>query len=96
MKFFIVLSVLATVVLASPSEGTAAGLQAAQDGTPPSGCHWEGTAPFCAGSCAQGYTEIDRGACGDGACCATGIKTLCCTKAATAAAKKKIANAKKI
>ncbi|KAH9485620.1 hypothetical protein JR316_0002530 [Psilocybe cubensis] len=99
MKFFIVFSALlasASTVLASPAEDTTSSLQFAQDGTAPNGCHWEGTAPFCAGSCAQGYTEIDRGGCGDGACCITGIKTLCCTQAAAAAAKKKIANAKPI
>ncbi|KAF2679610.1 hypothetical protein K458DRAFT_283402, partial [Lentithecium fluviatile CBS 122367] len=41
-------------------------------------CFWDGTAPFCAGSCPDGYTECNRGSCGDGACCWTGIKTYCC------------------
>ncbi|RUS34779.1 hypothetical protein BC938DRAFT_478572 [Jimgerdemannia flammicorona] len=39
--------------------------------------YWSGTAPFCAGSCPEGYTEITRSSCGDGACCWTGYKVLC-------------------
>lgn len=80
MKVFILVSALfATVVLASPLTENVEGQLAAFDGAPPPGCHWEGTAPFCAGSCTTGYIEKDRGGCGDGACCVTGIKTLCCT-----------------
>ncbi|KAI3322303.1 hypothetical protein HD806DRAFT_536768 [Xylariaceae sp. AK1471] len=48
------------------------------DGPAPAGCYWDGTAPFCAGSCPPGYTEENRGSCGDGACCWTGYKVLCC------------------
>ena len=55
-----------------------AGHMAAEDGPPPPGCYWDGTAPFCAGSCPTGYTEKERGSCGDGACCWTGYKVLCC------------------
>ncbi|KAL0947316.1 hypothetical protein HGRIS_013435 [Hohenbuehelia grisea] len=44
----------------------------------PDGCYWDGTAPFCAGSCPPGYTEENRGSCGDGACCWTGYKVYCC------------------
>jgi len=43
------------------------------------GCHWEGTAPFCAANaCPRGYREGGRHRCGDGACCITGTKVLCC------------------
>ena len=52
----------------------------AEGGIIPYGCHWEGTAPFCAANkCRRGYTERDRSGCGDGACCVTGMKLLCCT-----------------
>ena len=54
------------------------GHQAEEDGPAPEGCYWDGTAPFCAGSCPRGYTEKGRGSCGDGACCWTGYKVLCC------------------
>ncbi|PPQ97769.1 hypothetical protein CVT26_012799 [Gymnopilus dilepis] len=60
-----------------------AGHQAKEDGPAPPGCYWDGTAPFCAGSCPAGYTEEDRGSCGDGACCWTGYKVLCCKTAAS-------------
>ena len=62
---------------------TPAGHQAAEDGPAPPGCYWDGTAPFCAGSCPTGYTEEGRGFCGDGACCWTGYKFLCCRVTAT-------------
>jgi len=55
-----------------------AGHNAKEDGPAPTGCYWDGTAPFCAGSCPTGYTEQGRGSCGDGACCWTGYKFLCC------------------
>lgn len=55
-----------------------AGHQSEEDGPAPPGCYWDGTAPFCAGSCPPGYTEELRGSCGDGACCWTGYKVLCC------------------
>ncbi|KAI0327671.1 hypothetical protein GY45DRAFT_1327319 [Cubamyces sp. BRFM 1775] len=41
-------------------------------------CYWDGTAPFCAGSCPDGYVDCGRDSCGDGACCWTGIKVYCC------------------
>jgi hypothetical protein len=50
----------------------------AMDGPAPQGCYWDGTAPFCAGFCPRGYEEENRGSCGDGACCITGYKVLCC------------------
>ncbi|KAF5605935.1 uncharacterized protein FSUBG_6271 [Fusarium subglutinans] len=43
-----------------------------------SGCRWEGTAPYCAGECDAGWTERGRSQCGDGSCCWTGSKALCC------------------
>lgn len=54
------------------------GHQANENGPAPAGCYWDGTAPFCAGSCDSGYTETDRGSCGDSRCCWTGYKVLCC------------------
>jgi hypothetical protein len=89
MKFFVVLAALfATVVIASPTDSTAAapadesaspaGHKVAADGPAPDGCYWSGTAPFCAGGCPADYTEMTRGGCGDGACCVTGEKVLCC------------------
>lgn len=59
-------------------ENSPSGHQAEEDGPAPEGCYWDGTAPFCAGSCPNGYTESGRGSCGDGACCWTGYKFLCC------------------
>ncbi|KAE9972930.1 hypothetical protein EG328_003572 [Venturia inaequalis] len=43
-------------------------------------CYWEGTAPFCGGSCSKGYNECARSDTGDGESCVTGSKALCCTK----------------
>jgi hypothetical protein len=43
-------------------------------------CYWEGTAPFCDGSCSKGYNECGRSETGDGASCVTGSKAFCCTK----------------
>lgn len=79
MKVLILISAaLTTVVLASPLTEEIDGKLSTFDGAPPPGCHWEGTAPICAGSCTTGYIEKDRGPCGDGACCVSGVKTLCC------------------
>ncbi|KAF4626429.1 hypothetical protein G7Y89_g11730 [Cudoniella acicularis] len=41
-------------------------------------CYWEGSAPFCKGKCKNGFVETARTKCGDGKCCATGSKALCC------------------
>lgn len=43
------------------------------------GCYWDGTAPYCAGSC-QGprWEQRGRSNCGNGSCCWTGSKALCC------------------
>ncbi len=49
-----------------------------QEQPAPPGCYWAGTAPFCAGSCDDGYVERDWDNCGDGSCCWTGYKVLCC------------------
>jgi hypothetical protein len=38
---------------------------------------WRGTAPFCAGDCLPGETEIARNTTGDGGQCLTGTKVLC-------------------
>ncbi|PPQ94548.1 hypothetical protein CVT25_012017 [Psilocybe cyanescens] len=44
----------------------------------PSGCFWSGTAPFCAGACPSDYEGGHTSSCGDGACCWSGYKLLCC------------------
>ncbi|EDR06004.1 uncharacterized protein LACBIDRAFT_302257 [Laccaria bicolor S238N-H82] len=41
-------------------------------------CFWSGNAPYCAGSCDPPYVEVDRNQCGDGQCCWSGSKALCC------------------
>ncbi|KAH8670409.1 hypothetical protein BGZ60DRAFT_407376 [Tricladium varicosporioides] len=41
-------------------------------------CYWEGTAPICKGKCKNGFEEVARTKCGDGQCCVTGSKALCC------------------
>jgi hypothetical protein len=52
-----------------------------------SSCRWVGTAPFCAGKCLPGETELARGGggatasdniAGFGAGCVTGTKAYCC------------------
>src|SRR6266487_2787795 len=41
-------------------------------------CHyWDGTAPFCGGSCPSGCIREATSRCGNGACCWTGRKALC-------------------
>jgi len=42
------------------------------------GCYWDGTAPFCQGRCAQGWTEVERNKQGDGVQCWKGSKARCC------------------
>lgn len=43
-------------------------------------CYWDGTSPFCAGSCdtSNGWVECDKSGSGDGATCVTGYKKKCC------------------
>ena len=41
-------------------------------------CHWVGTAPFCQGSCEDGYTTQKKDIWGDGRRCWTGLKAYCC------------------
>jgi hypothetical protein len=49
------------------------------DGTAqPEQCFWDGTAPFCEGRCPVGYKVVQMSECGDGRCCWTGWKVLCC------------------
>jgi hypothetical protein len=38
---------------------------------------WRGTAPFCAGECLAGETQISTSDSGDGGTCLTGHKVLC-------------------
>ncbi|KAI1013310.1 hypothetical protein LB503_001482 [Fusarium chuoi] len=49
-----------------------------QDKVGVASCRWEGTAPYCAGECEDGWSERGRSQCGDGSCCWTGSKALCC------------------
>ncbi|KAF9562483.1 hypothetical protein CPC08DRAFT_377624 [Agrocybe pediades] len=58
------------------------GHQAGEDGLAPrlGRCFWSGTSPFCAGGCPSGYIKKNQSSCGDGACCVTGYKILCCRK----------------
>ena len=46
--------------------------------SPPAHCFWRGAAPFCNGQCKSGERPIERSDCGDGACCVTGTKRMCC------------------
>ncbi|KAF8905724.1 hypothetical protein CPB84DRAFT_1771049, partial [Gymnopilus junonius] len=63
-----------TLVLASPSPAEdAKGIIADSED-----CHWKGTAPFCEGSCEEGYTTERRDIFGDGHRCITGFKVYCC------------------
>ena len=92
MKLAIICAIAtASIAYASPAEEgaslklagsvlqTTSGELFGQDGPAPEGCYWHGTAPFChAGGCHTGYTESNKGSCGDGACCWTGYKALCC------------------
>jgi hypothetical protein len=41
-------------------------------------CYWDGTAPFCMGSCKEGYVECATSTEGDGNSCVTGYKRRCC------------------
>ena len=84
MKFFIVIAAaLATVSLAAPAddakatENTAANTYG-QGGAAPSGCYWSGIAHYCTPSCDAPYFESKEDACGDGECCTSGFKVLCC------------------
>ncbi|KAL2217372.1 hypothetical protein M432DRAFT_617677 [Thermoascus aurantiacus ATCC 26904] len=45
----------------------------------PPGCYWAGKAPMCQEPCPQPlyWCSVDR--CGDGKCCTSGMKILCCT-----------------
>ena len=89
MKFFIfIAAALATVTisLAAPADDTKATentvLKSAnsygQGGPAPSGCYWNGTPGFCLPSCDEPYFEAKEDACGDGECCQSGFKVLCC------------------
>ena len=73
MKFFVF-----TAIFASALAGAANAATVPPEGLAAGACYWDGTAPFCAGGCPQGYTEKKRNSCGDGACCVTGYKVYCC------------------
>ena len=53
----------------------------AQESLTQQNCYWSGTAPFCAGGCSVGESTCGYNPCGDGKCCATGVKAYCCTGA---------------
>merc|ERR1712080_518921 len=44
------------------------------------GCRWDGTAPFCEGSCDQDEIMVKVSTEGDGMPCWTGIKKKCCKR----------------
>lgn len=48
-------------------------------------CRWRGRAPFCNGECSPGECQVQRSRCGNGQCCTTGGKRLCCRPAEWAA-----------
>ncbi|KAI0327673.1 hypothetical protein GY45DRAFT_1372990 [Cubamyces sp. BRFM 1775] len=80
------LLVLATGIKAAVVESADATVTSLTAGSGPSTdgaldvspCYWDGTAPFCAGGCSDGYVDCGRDSCGNGACCVTGIKVYCC------------------
>jgi hypothetical protein len=37
-------------------------------------CYWDGSRPFCAGSCRSGFTRIQK----EGSGCITGSRAYCC------------------
>jgi hypothetical protein len=89
MKSFTAYALLLAIAAASASATTLpAGENVAKEVTPApanensgkevNACYWDGTAPFCAGSCSPGYTQQGTSTCGDGACCWTGNKAYCC------------------
>jgi len=41
-------------------------------------CRWDGTGPFCSGSCQPGEVTVAVDSDGDGAHCFSGTKSLCC------------------
>ncbi len=45
-----------------------------------SNCYWKGTSPICSTSneCPTGFNLVCKDGCGDGKCCVTGVKALCC------------------
>lgn len=49
-------------------------------------CYWDGTSPFCAGSCdtRNGWVECGRDGTGNGATCVTGYKKYCCRESCSA------------
>lgn len=51
-----------------------------QPGVDESNCYWKGSSPFCVSgdACPYGFSLICKHACGDGKCCWTGNKSLCC------------------
>jgi hypothetical protein len=42
-------------------------------------CYWDGTRPFCAGSCRPGFVRLKR----EGSGCITGSRVYCCEPMAT-------------
>nr|CAH0107235.1 unnamed protein product [Daphnia galeata] len=49
-------------------------------GVEKSNCYWKGTSPICESgdACPYGFSLICKDSCGDGKCCWTGNKSLCC------------------
>ena len=51
-----------------------------KDDVDKSNCYWKGTSPICSTSneCPTGFSLVCKDGCGDGKCCVTGVKALCC------------------
>ncbi|KAG2124687.1 hypothetical protein DEU56DRAFT_744386 [Suillus clintonianus] len=78
MKFLSVVA-LSFAALLSPATATySSNSDGGQVVTNVQSCYWSGSAPFCAGGCGFDAKECATSACGDGACCVTGYKKLCC------------------
>ncbi|KAF9449655.1 hypothetical protein P691DRAFT_667021 [Macrolepiota fuliginosa MF-IS2] len=75
MKFIIIATLAASLLTTALADSEQ--VDQSEVSAPP-GCYYDGTAPFCAGSCPDNYRETDKDNCGDGACCWTGYKALCC------------------
>jgi hypothetical protein len=78
MKMHWIILALATAVFANPTQTVIDGVDCRTPVNQVQGCYWSGTAPFCAGGCYPGWSEAKRDNCGDGECCLTGTKVLCC------------------
>ncbi|KAH7255357.1 uncharacterized protein BKA55DRAFT_736733 [Fusarium redolens] len=78
LKILISLASAVAVAATAINKPLANSLVQEQDKIGIASCYWSGTAPYCSGECEPGWTERGRSQCGDGSCCWTGSKALCC------------------